>query len=220
MQVDWVTVFVSAAINTPAVAGLLGWLGQRRLAQESAEHKRELEKLKAGYVMELEAYRGQLDTAKRLLDAQIETTVLVTKVHFETEFGALKEVFAKLAELNLLFGGLRPVIGLSPPDQTREGREEDLSKALVDFVQSYNELMRLSEHLSPFYPPNIYKQIGECINAAKREIVDLQTSGTDMFGSPWYHRGDQHLSQYGKSFTAVSDLIRTRIAELRVIRNS
>ena len=106
ISIEWATVVISAAINTPAVGALLGWLGRRRLTQESAKHNEELEKLRAQYSVELEAYKSDLEKAKQMVQAEIEKTTLVAKVHFETEFDALKRVFVRLAEIRPRITGL------------------------------------------------------------------------------------------------------------------
>lgn len=219
MFVDWLTIVVSASISTPAVAGLVGWLGKAYLDRQLAKHNRELESLKADYGKQLEAYKAELDTSKRLLQAEIDKSILVTKVHFETEFTALKDVFAKLAELKLHFAGLRPMIGLAPEGQTREDRKTELAAMLDKFSNAYNALLETTEYLGPFYPPEIYQHIKECLRAANQEILDLHTSGPDMFSSDWYQRGDEHLTKYGNQFAIVSDLIRTRISRLAIVQN-
>ena len=116
MAVDWMTVVVSAAINTPAVCALLGFLGKRMLQRQKEQHSKELEHLKAGYLTDLERYKNELDGSMRMLQAGIDKTILVTKVHFQTEFEALKQIFEKLADLKFQICGLHPVTENSPRD--------------------------------------------------------------------------------------------------------
>ncbi len=185
---DWFTIAVTTAISTPAVAGLLGWLGKAYLDRQLAKHNRELESLKAEYGRQLEGYKAELDTSKRLLQAEIDKTILVTKVHFETEFNALKDVFAKLAELKLLFASLRPMFGLASEGETREDKKAGVAATLEKFSKAYDA------------------------------ILDLHTSGPDIFSSHWYQRGDEHFTKYGEQFAIVSELIRTRISKLAVVQ--
>jgi hypothetical protein len=219
MPVDILTIAFTAAISTPAVAGLLGWLGKAYLDRQLAKHNRELESLKAEYGKQLEGYKAELDTSKRLLQADIDKTILVTKVHFETEFNALKDVFAKLAELKLLFASLRPTVGLAPQGQTKEDKRVALEAMFGKFTHAYNMLLETTEFLGPFYPPEIYEAIKQCIQSANREILDLSTSGPDMFTSHWYQRGDENLTKYGEQFGIVSDRIRNRISRLTIVQN-
>src|SRR6266849_9943656 len=101
-------VMLGGAIGGSAtVYGLSRWLGDvwlgRLLEKEKAKYAREIEQLKAGFAQELEHYR-----------AQLERSIFVTRVHFETEFEAYKTVFAKLAEMRLRFGELRPSMNIVP----------------------------------------------------------------------------------------------------------
>jgi len=218
MSVDWTTVVVSAAINTPTVAGLLGWLGKRRLQNEMAQHHAELEALKAEYGKQLEAYKAQLEQSKLLLQADLNKTILVTKAHFETEFEALKAVFAKLAEVKLQMAGLRPQMRVGPAAESPAVRLERLTEQINAFQKAYNALLEISEHVSAFYPPNIYEQLGACLRKANAEIVDLRISGQETFSHDWYGRGRSNFEEFLTSFSEVSALIRDRISNLAIVR--
>jgi hypothetical protein len=218
MTVNWVTVVVSVAINTPAVGALLGWLGKRKLQQETQKHSEELEHLKAGYVAELERYKSELDKSKALLQAEIDRTILVTKVHFETEFGALKEVFAKLADLKFCICELHPSIRVVREDETREERLGLLKKQLERLYAAYDALLQTSEHLSPFYPQEIYQNIRQCLRIANQEDMELKLAGPRTFSLEWSKRGEENVKQFLDSYGTVSDLIKDRISKLAIIR--
>jgi hypothetical protein len=83
--------------GTLTVTGLSRWLGDvwlgRILEKEKAKYGRELEQLRASFAEKLEWYKDALDRSKTLLQARIESSVFVTRAHFETEFGAYKKVF-------------------------------------------------------------------------------------------------------------------------------
>jgi hypothetical protein len=218
MAVDWITVVVSAAINTPAVAGLLGWLGKRRLEHESAQHNSELETLKASYVTELEKYKDQLDRSKLLLQADIDKTILVTRVHFETEFDALKSVFARLAEVKLQMPAVRPKFSVALVDETLEKKLARLTDRINALQEAYNGLLETSEHLSAFYPQNIHEQVEQCLRRAKCEISDSSHSREEIFTQDWYDRGQSNVEEFMKIFESVSTLIRDRISKLAIAR--
>jgi hypothetical protein len=214
---DWLTILVNAAISTPAVAGLLAYLGKRRLDQETAKQNEALATLRTGYEKQLEAYKAQLDTSKRLLQAEIDKTILVTKVHFETEFTALKEVFAKLAELKLQFSALVPSFRVARVDETQEYREKRLTKCLEEFQQAFDELLEAVEHFSAFYPPQIYAGLGECLKHASLEVTEIQLSGDRLFRHDWYQERSESLKKFLVSFNAVSEMIRDRISKLAIV---
>jgi hypothetical protein len=95
------TFILSTLLSAGAATGIAQWLGNRWLKKVEARYNRELEGLRAKYAAELESYKNELERSKQLLQAEIDKTFLVTKVHFETEFDALKKVFAELAEIRL-----------------------------------------------------------------------------------------------------------------------
>lgn len=217
---DWLTAVVSAVISTPVVAGLLAWLGKKWLADNLAKHNRDLEKLRAQYARELEADKNRFEKSHEFLRAELEKTVFVSRVHFETEFEALKHVFQELANVRLRISGLRPFFDIHAANETNEDKMKRLEEALNDTRDAYNQLIETSENLSPFYPSEIYDQINECQRAAMSEINDIRlTTSVEGFTPIWYHRAEKNLTEFLKAYRAVSDLIRDRISKLAVVRS-
>jgi hypothetical protein len=217
MTVDWITVIVSVAINTPAVGGLLGFLGKRLLQRQVQEHRKELEHLKAGYVTELEKFKNQLDTSKRMLQAEIDKTVLVTKVHFQTEFDALKQVFEKLADLKFRMCSLHPPMRIVPETETKEERFALLNKQLEDLHIAYDAVLTASEYLNPFYPQEIYGHVRQCLESAHAEDTHLKLSGPETFTMAWSQRGEENVRAFRANYDAVANLIRERISKLAIL---
>ena len=218
--VNWLTVVVSTAISAPVVAGLLGWLGNKKLADDLAKHNRDLDALRAQYARELEADKSRFVTSHEYLRAEIEKTVLVSRVHFETEFQALKLVFQELAKVRLRISGLRPFFNIRPENETKEDKMKQLVEAVNDIKDAFNQLIETSENLSPFYPPEIYDQIQECQRATMSEINDIQlTTSVEGFTPGWYLRAEKNQREFLKAYRAVSTLIRDRISRLAVVRS-
>jgi hypothetical protein len=217
MSVNWVTVAVSVAINTPAVGGLLGFLGKRMLQRQIQEHGKELEQLKAGYVTELERFKSELDTSKRILQAEIDKTVLVTKVHFQTEFDALKQVFEKLADLKFRMCSLHPPMRIVRETETKEERLALLNKQLEALHIAYDAVLTVSEYLSPFYPQEIYGHLRQCLADANKEDMHLKLSGPETFTLAWSQRGEANVEAFRTSYDAVAELIRQRISKLAIL---
>jgi len=207
------TIIGGALGGSAAVFGLSRWLGEawlgRLLEKEKAKYAREIEHLKAGFAQELERYRAQLDRS-----------ILVTRVHFETEFEAYKTVFARLAEMRLLFAELRPAISIVLANDTEQARLERLSNAVQKAKEGYNELITISENVSPFYPPEIHEQIRECQRITSLEINDILTSSQDQFSFQWFGRGRQNLDRFMVAYNNVSTLIRDRISKLALVPNA
>jgi hypothetical protein len=211
MTINWGTVFASIAASGLSIGALLrlfwGTISERMLAGLKAEHEKELEGLKQGHAQLLARYQHDLDK-----------TILVTKVHFETEFSALKEAFQKLAEVRLIFGSIRPFMGIGRMDETKEDKLKALFERLQTLISAYNVLIATTENLRPFYPKEIYEYIEECTRAAWMEITDVQTSGDNTFKSDWYAAGRQNNERFMKAYNTVAGLIRDHIATLVVVR--
>jgi len=213
MNIEWGTVVASVAASGLSVAGLLrlfwGTLSDQMLARMKAKHEKELEGLKQEHARLLARYQHELDK-----------TILVTRVHFETEFNALKEVFQKLAETRLVLAGIRPFIGIAFADETRDDKLKALSVRLEKLVGAYNELISTTENLRPFYPQDIYDQIDECQRAVWMEITDIQTAGDSTFSQDWFRQGETNRTRFMKAYHTTSLLIRDHIAKLAIARAS
>jgi hypothetical protein len=211
--VNWDTVLARITASGLSVGVLLrlfwGTLSEHMLAGLKAKHEKELEALKQEHAQLLARYQHEFDK-----------TILVTKVHFETEFNALKESFQKLAATRLELAGIRPIISVGNADETRDDRLKALSARLTKLVSAYNELVFTTENLSPFYPREIYDQIDECQRAAWTEITDLQTAGDETFSRDWFKQGETNITRFMKAYHAVSVLIRDHIAKLAIARPS
>ena len=211
---------LSTLLSAGAATGIAQWLGSRWLKKVEAKYNRELEGLKAKYAAELESYKNELERSKQLLQAEIDKTFLVTKVHFETEFDALKKVFALLADVRLQMPNLRPALRIVPAAETKEDRYRELSEACQKLQDAHNQLVMTSENLNPFYPHEIYLQIGECERCVRSELSDIALSGVDAMSGSSYLKGEKHFAEFLAGYEKVSELIRGRIARLAIIRSS
>ncbi len=203
-------IFGGAVGGSAAVVGLSRWLGDVWLARfverERAKYQREIEELKAHFAQEIERYRAKLDRS-----------IFVTRAHFETELAAYKKVFEGLGEVRLAISGTRPMMGVSPQDESRENKLTRLAERLTALIEAHDKTVKIIEHLSPFYPRDIYLKLGECLTAARGEILDIQTGGDETFTFAWYEEGQKRLDVFFPAYNAVTEAIRHRISTLAVI---
>ena len=200
---------VRVAVDSTVMLAIFGLLGKRWLDGRLQKHDRDMAQMKT-----------DLEASMRVLQSEIDRTILVTKVHFETEFEAYKTVFAKLAEMRLQLAGLRPSMSVVPANDTVQAKRERLNLAIRKAQEAYNELISTSENLSPFYPSDIYSKIQECQKTASIEITDLLVSSQDEFTFQWFGRGRENLNQFTTAYTDVSTLIRDRISKLALLRTT
>lgn len=204
-------VFFGGAVGgSVAVLGLSRWLGDLWLARiiekERAKYGREIEDLKARFAQELERYRAQLGRS-----------VFVTRAQSETELAAYKQVFEGLGEVRLAISGTRPMMGVSRQGETKEERIKRLAERLNLLIEAHDKTVKIIEHLCPFYPQDIYNKLGECLTAARGEILDIQTGGDETFSSKWYEEGQKRLDVFFPAYNAVAEAIRHRISTLAII---
>lgn len=177
-----------------------------------------LEKKRAGYSQELEALRARYAKELEAIRARLEGSVLVRKVHFETEFDALKQTFQAATRLKQSFMGLRPMVGVEPDDEGE--RRRLLGRRLSDTIDYFNAFISTSENLSPFYPQEIHREFEECARVASVEIGQIQTAGHAMFTPGWFEQGSKNQGSFGLAYHRASDLIRARIAKLAILEDA
>jgi hypothetical protein len=204
MDINWSTVWSAVGISLAANIGLsrvlleLSWktMSDRMLANLTARNQQTL----AGYQHEL------------------DKMIMVTKVHFETEFSALKTVFEKLSEVRLTMGTLRPTMGFTYEGETKFDKLKDLSERLKRFNVAYNALLETTENLRPFYPKDIYGSLEECRRTVYLELTQVMTSGDETFKSSWFQDGRKNMDEFLAAYNKVTDLIREHISRLAVAR--
>lgn len=205
-------VIISLGGGGAIVLALASWLGKVWAA-------RILEKDRLHYTTELERFKSQLDRSTRLLQAQVDRTVFVGRVHFETEFKALADIWAKVASVRGTMSNVRPMSDIVPAEETREGREEREVRRLNDFLIALGEMVTAVDSQTPFIPDRIFHKLEEVIQIAQRESTEVRVERQDRDRNPmrdWYARGREHNQQLQRLVTELSDLIRERLATLVV----
>ena len=187
----------------------------KELEDAKAQYSKELEGLKAHYSEDLEAFRNKVQQEQKRLQAEIDKSVFVTRAHFETEFAAMKELFSYLADVQLTMNALRPTIDIKPTK--KDEKLAELRELYGKFSIAYNQLLKHTEALSPFYPPELYAAVDECLKAASAELMQVKLGGDSTFGQEWYQEGIKNRQEFGHGYEKVSSIIRERVAKLTVL---
>lgn len=193
--------------GSAVLAALVGIFGRRwvdgALAKKKAGYSKELADLQAQYAQKLEAIK-----------AEIDRSIFVTNVHFETEFDALKRTFGAATDLKYLVLALRPVFDIVPEDPTsRKGRK---AETLLNCMNAYNVFSSAYDNLSPFYPEDIYTEFQKCAQAANQEIAEVRLGIDDMSAHGWRDQARENQDKFVTAYNAASELIRQRISSLAV----
>jgi hypothetical protein len=167
-----VTTFLASLMGSSAMAwlvvkGLSGTLADRWLTR----YKSELDK-------EFESYRDTLEQKRKRVEADLGHRSYISKTQFDTQFNAVKDIFAALGRLRLSFNGLRPFLDWTPQDENEKLKL--ISSRLNHFTEKFNVLVDAAESVYPFVPESIYAQFEVCMKAALLEIKDIQHSGIEF----------------------------------------
>src|SRR5262249_37591633 len=151
--------------------------------------------------------RSELETSRRLLQAELDKAVHVHRVQFETEFRVLAEIWEKLAVLRSAMGGLRPIADIIDPDEDPDVR---LKRRFGVFHAALRDFMRVVDDKSPFYPEEIFRKLSEALAIANRESISVSL-GRPQKSTNWFEEGEANFRTLKESAEAVSSLIRQRL---------
>ena len=201
--------FITSLIGSGATAwlvvkGLSGHLADRWLAK----YRSDLDK-------EFEAYRDVLEQKRKRLEAELTHQVYTTQTRFDTEFNAIKEIFAALGKPRLSFNGLRPFVDRTPID--KEDKFKEIIRRLSHFTERYNTLVDTAESAYPFVPEDIYAELEKCMKAAMIEIRDIEGAGPEALSPSGYSYGATQHETFTIAYFAAARLARERFSRLSVV---
>jgi hypothetical protein len=205
---------VAAAILT-SVGGasaiiffLSSWLGKvwanRILEQDRARYGEELARLK-----------GEVEAANRKFQAELDKRIYVHRVHFETEFGALKEIWKAASMLRTKISGLRPRMDFAAPNGEYKVR---LQVRIKEFRTALVAFQDAVDNNSPFYPSDVFRELETLLQIAKRE--ELQVDVTEVRDKEWFEDGERNRTEFFAQARVVSAMIRARIMQLSISKES
>ncbi len=171
-----------------------------------------LESDRRRYGEELERVRSELETSRRMLQAELDKVIHVHRVQFETEFRVLSDIWTKLAVLRSAMRDLRPAKDLVDPD---EDPDERFRRRLARFDSALYDFRRVVDDHSPFYPECILKELSTALNVADGEIISVSLDRSER-ATDWYKEGRSNFEAFKKSAETVSSLIRQRLETLRM----
>jgi hypothetical protein len=205
---SWTT-FLGSLVGSGATAWLtVRSLGSHLASRWLARYKNELDK-------EFEKYRDALEQRRKRVDADLGQRSYVSKAQFDTEFGAIKEIFAALGKLRLSFNGLRPFVDWIPPDE--DAKLKLISARLSHFRPLLDALITAVESAYPFVPDNIYEQLEVCMRSGLLEMRHIESSGANALSPSGYDDGEKQHEKFTKAYFAAAKLVRERLQQLSEI---
>lgn len=201
---------LSTFLTSLVGSGLTAWLVVRGLSGYLAD--RWLARYKSDLNKELEAYRDTLEHKRKRIEADLGQRTYVTRTQFDTEFNALKDIFAALGKLRLSFNGLRPFVDWTPQDQGE--RLKVISVRLNHFRERFNTLVDTAQSVYPFIPENIYAQLEVCMHTAMIEMRHIEEAGVEALSPKGYADGAKQHEKFTAAYFAAAKLVRERFQEL------
>ncbi len=202
---DVVWVFLAGTIGAGVlIAGLAKFFGER---------------LADRWLRRVEArYAEQLAT----LQARLTHAVTVSGAQFEAEFAALREIWTCVARVRATLGAINPVS--APENETPDQRLARFVEARSAFTDAHNNMVRVIDNNSPFYPELIYAGVDAFRTRTALEQLQLHTQRPPfapqqgfMGQTPdWYDRRRTAYDEVIAGAEAVSVAIRGRLASISI----
>ncbi len=205
---SWTT-FLSSIVGS----GTTAWLVVKGLGSHLAD--RWLVRYKGELDKEFEKYRDALEQKRKRIEAELGQRTYVSKAQFDTEFSAIKDIFAALGKLRLSFNGLRPFVDWIPPDE--EGKLQIVSTRLSHFKPLLDTLVTTVESAYPFVPDDIYEQLEICMRMGFIEMRHIEESGSKALSPSGYSDGLKQHEQFSRAYFAAAKRVRQRLQQLSEI---
>lgn len=193
-----------------AMAHWLGKMWANRLMQEDiAKHAKDLEALKFRW-----------EGMNKRVQAELDKTVYVHRVQFETEFKALSDIWGRVSNVRAALAELRPQLEIIPPEQdSKLARMDKLEGKFKKFAMASGELRQAAHNQSPFYTREIYDEITRMIDTLSDEEAQLKLSDDPPLTDAWHRRGAQNWTIILNTADRISEMIRERIKSLSLYRD-
>ncbi len=176
-----------------------------------------LEKDRAKHTAEMEHFKSDIQKTARQLQGQIDRTLFVHRVQFETEFKALTDIWAKVTRLRRAMAALRPIVSIGPAAETEAEAAEALQGRFTSFNAAHIVLADAVQEQAPFYPYSVRQALTAVLQAAGAESVSLRLYPREEQKGDWYEAGEKNLGDLCASADRVEGLIRTRLDELAIV---
>lgn len=165
-----------------------------------------LERTKAKWNRELEAFKDRLNTEQRRYQAQLDRSIFMSRAHFDTEFQAIKEVHRCLSEVKVPFRNLFPInaatvlTGAQPADWIT--RLEDANNIFLAKLEEWGVFLEVAQ----------YDEFKRCHDAVEHFLERYPTRGPEIERD--YVTTRNH---FWDSYRAACQKARDRIEKLAVL---
>lgn len=181
--------------------------------------ERMLEGIRSKHAADLAHLENQLSRLNLHVQAQIDRTQVVHRLHFETEFRALRRIWRHIARVRGAMSALRPVVSIGPIDHNPDHEHAQLQANFATFTREFNALINATHADAPFLTPAIDAALSELLKAARREHISIRVHRKDT-DAQWWETGEKNFNAFCEEADRVQELIRQRLDELKVLEQA
>ena len=205
---------VAAALLSVGGAGVIIVALSRSVGQRVAEQW--LAGVKAGYDKQLARVDHELAELGKRRQPVSDHSVTVSRVQFEEEFRAIREVWNAVARARASAVAIRE--GILPEDNTPDKQRMRFLEARRDFDEALNKVVLAVDDNKPFYPKEIDSAAAAFVRRLRLELIELQID-RGLSKTEWVNQRVVASEEIGKLAEDVSLTIRQRLGSI-VIREA
>ncbi|AUC74904.1 hypothetical protein [Olleya sp. Bg11-27] len=151
--------------------------------------------------------QGSIEKLKR----ENQKSNLIHKTQFEKEFKIYESLWATLTELRNHASSLRPIGEVYNLNQSEEERKK---QRLEKFLKAFYDCTKIFDNNKPFYPKEIYNEINNVIQLAKKEVLEYKR-GKEHSRDYW-ENAEKNITEIIESTDNVCERIRERIGLIKI----
>lgn len=191
------------ALATSVLGGIGGGAVLFMLLSKAA-----LGRLEAKWNKDLEVFKDSLNAQQKRLQTQLDSSLFVTRAHFEVELNAMREVHQRLAEVKIAFQALHPT---SLRDQKNEEEKAEQVETLRASTEAY--FAKLAEW-GAFLEISLYDSFERCYYGADEEWKRLSNPAS------FDRDGASNYKQFFDNHREACQGIRDRLKKLAILPGS
>jgi hypothetical protein len=156
-------------------------------------------------------YNSQIERLK----ADLNKSIHVHKLQFETEFRAYKDIWEKLILLRNKTFELRPIVDKYVA--TEEEKDKMKFERLKNFAESFTSFAQLAEKNKPFYPEMIWKELESLLQVFRKEAIGYQYGNFESDGIKYWDEALKNRDQILSHIDSICEAIRTRLEIHKIV---
>jgi hypothetical protein len=174
-----------------------------------------LEKDKARYQEQLEAFKSEFENVGRRLQAQLDRGTIAYRSRLEIEVKGITDIWNVVADANQCIHTTRPEIRIGPA-LTETARRRAFDDRIEALRVSRESLKGLIFRYDPYLAPDLHEPLMKVVDAVSVEVINGITPEYEFESEEWRAQGKSNREAFERYAASVKKLIRNRIDLLAV----